>query len=348
MARAECYCPDKTDLSSCVRPALVSATPPVGIELRHLRYFLAVMEELHFGRAADRLHIAQPPLSQAVRKVEDQLGVQLLHRTTRVVTPTEAGRTFAERAADVLASLDRAVAEARSAGGARQLMRVGSIPHLPLERLQAFLHALEARDPAARARVTHLHSGEQIRQLRDGSLEVGIFDDPGPVSGLETEPLFAGEPLVAFVPRSHPLAERTILTPDDLRREVLVTHPRDGYPAVYDRLAQIIQGAGYSFAGLDEASSMEPRDLLLAVDGGRGVALGPASYASDGDARKLVRDGQLDPPVTMPDTVLAWARHPPRHLVQVLAEIRALARELRAGRDGGGGEVSHERGRDPA
>jgi DNA-binding transcriptional LysR family regulator len=304
-------------------------SPSIGIDLRHLRYFLAVMEELHFGRAADRLHIAQPPLSQAIRRVEKELGVQLLHRTTRVVRPTEAGLAFAREAADVLASFEAAVAEARRVGGAGEVLRIGSIPDLALERLQAFLRELSLREPSARVQVTHLHSGEQMRRLHRSELEIGIFDDPGPVSEIETEPLFAGEPLGAFLPREHALAERPALGPDDLRGERLVTYPRAENPALHDRLVGILDDAGFSFAALHEASSMNARDLMLAVDEGRGVAVGPLSLASVSEAGALVYSRPLDPPVSMPDTVLAWRRNPPRHLAALLASIRQVAGELR-------------------
>ncbi|MEA2398840.1 MAG: hypothetical protein QOK25_2396 [Thermoleophilaceae bacterium] len=304
--------------------------PPAAIELRHLRYFLAVIEELHFGRAAERLHIAQPPLSQAIRKLENELGVSLFHRTSRVVTPTEAGRVFANEAATVLASLEFAVAEARRAGGLTDVLRVGCTPHLPLQRLQAFLEALDASVSRAHPQVTHLDAPEQVKRLRGGGLDVGIFHDVGEIAGLDVQPLYPGEPLGAFLPRTHPLTQKVALSPDDLRGEILVTYPRDGNPALHDRLLEILAQAGFSFGGVREASSEHARDLMLAAADGLGVAIAPVSLASDSAAGTLPDCRRLDPRASMPDTVIAWREDPPRHLGAVLANVRDVARQLRS------------------
>jgi DNA-binding transcriptional LysR family regulator len=188
------------ELQTCLFPypgILPPASPTIG--LRHFRYFLAVMEELHFGRAADRLRIAQPPLSQAIRQLESELGVQLLHRTTRVVTPTEAGRVLAHEACKTLASFDVAVAEARRAGGGGSTLRIGCVPQLPMSRLHRFLAALRENTRDHDAEVTHLPSLDQVRRLQRGELDLGIFHHAGPPGDIETEPLFAGEPLVALL-----------------------------------------------------------------------------------------------------------------------------------------------------
>ncbi|MEA2387571.1 MAG: hypothetical protein QOG41_344 [Thermoleophilaceae bacterium] len=303
--------------------------PPLAIELRHLRYFLAVAEELHFGRAAERLHIAQPPLSQAIRKLEDELGVQLFNRTSRVVTTTDAGRELAQQAAALLSSFDVAVAETRRAGGLTDVLRVGCIPHLPLEQLGIFLEALDGSQSIEHPQVTHFGAPEQVRRLRSAKLDLGIFHDMGDVAGLEVQPLFAGEPLAVFLPRKHPLAKKRALSPDDLRGEVLVMYPRDGNPALHDRLLEILEAAGFSFAGVQEASGKDPRDVMLAVADGLGVAIGPASFASVSGAGALVSVRPTASDATMPDTVIAWREDPPHHLGEVLANVRAVARRLR-------------------
>src|ERR687895_1281863 len=146
-----------------------------GIELRHLRYFLAVFEELHFGRAAERLHIAQPPLSQAIRKLEQELGVELFVRTSRAVEATPAGRALADEARRVLASFEFAVMEARRVGHGDAPLRIGCVSFLPTERLQRFLTALSDPDANFRAEVSHLWGLEQVERLRAGRLDLGVL-----------------------------------------------------------------------------------------------------------------------------------------------------------------------------
>jgi DNA-binding transcriptional LysR family regulator len=300
------------------------------IELRHLRYFLAVVEELHFGRAAERLHIAGPPLSQAIRKLEDELGVLLFNRSNRAVTVTEAGATLAQQAVAVFAAFNLAVEETRRAGGSSDGLRTGCIPLLSLPRLQAFLAALAASDSGVRPQVAHLEFAEQVARLRSAELDIAIFHDVGEIDRVEVQPLFAGEPLGVFVRTGHPLAGRRSVGPDDLRSETLVTFPRAENPALHDRVLEILEDAGFSFAAVREATSTHARDVMLAVADGVGVAFEPLSLASASEARALVCCRLLDSLVLMPDTVVGWRANPPRHLGALLTSVRDVARMLRA------------------
>ena len=304
-------------------------TRPTAIELRHLRYFLAVFEELHFGRAAERLHMAQPPLSQAIRKLEEELGVQLLHRTSRVVTATEAGRVLADEARKIFDAVDRAVVEARRAGGLGAALRIGCLPSLPIDRLLRFLGALHERAPDVQTRVTHLPFLDQARLLRTGELDVGLFHDADVDVDVHVEPVFAGERLAVLLSPSHRLAAQQRIGAEDLRGEVLVCFPRPSNPALYDRLLSLLENAGYSFQALREAGSSNERDLMLAVAGGLGVAIVPFSLGEVSEAGAIVVRRRLEPPIAMPDTVVAWRVDPPRHLASVLDTVRNVARELR-------------------
>jgi DNA-binding transcriptional LysR family regulator len=304
--------------------------PPPAIELRHLRYFLAVMDELHFGRAAERLHIAQPPLSQAIRKLEDQLGVQLLHRTSRVVMATEPGKVFAEEARKVLASFDLAVAEVRRAAGANAVVRIGASPFLPIERLQIVLGAIRERDPSLVPRVTHLTAREQRRRLLRGELDAGIFHLAGPVDGFVTEPLFPGEPIAAFFAPGHRLERKDHVRPEDVVDEILVTYPRSENPTLHDRFYGLIENAGYRFLDKREASGPGERDLLLAVSEKHGILFASDLLKDVTGAGRIVVRRPLEPPVSMPDTVVAWRADPPSQLARILETLRAAARELHA------------------
>ena len=208
----------------------VNELAALGVELRHLRYFLAVYDELHFRRAAERLHIAQPPLSQAIRKLEDKLGVQLFERTTRAVSPTEAGRVFADHTRRALAGLDQAVAAARLAGGAATGLRIGCLHDLPLDRLLRFLRALQDRDLPVLTHVTHHSAAEQVWRLRRGELDLGLFHNAREQADIKTERLFAGETLEALVSVDNDLTAKDVLRPPDLRGQVLVSPSRRADP----------------------------------------------------------------------------------------------------------------------
>lgn len=297
-------------------------------ELRHLRYFLAVFEELHFGRAAERLHIAQPPLSQAIRRLEDELGVRLFQRTSRVVTPTEAGRVFAEEARRVLAAFEHAVAASRRVGDAGTTVRIGYVPYLPIDPLLRFLEALRERCPDRQTQITQLFSLDQIGLLRRGDLDLGIFPAGGRQAGIEAEQLFPGEPMFALLPAGHRLTGKPVLGPDDLAEETLLTGRRADNPFFYDRMLAVIQSAGYRFVGVRETTGTSARDLVLGVAGGFGVAFAPSSLRGESEALGVVVRRSLDPPLWMPETVVAWQTDPSRQLATLLADVRAVAREL--------------------
>lgn len=300
----------------------------VGIDLRHLRYFLAVFEELHFGRAAQRLHIAQPPLSQAIRKLEQDLGVTLFERTSRAVKATSAGAALAEEARKVLASFDFAVAEVRRVGTADSPLRIGWVSYVPTRRLRRFLAALKEHDADLRTEVTHLHGLQQVGRLRAGDLDIGVLAHAEDYDDLEWEPLFQGEPLNVFLPQGHPLSGREVVTPADLAGETLLTYPRDVNPAFYDTGMTMLERAGYRFANLYETNS-DPSDVLLAVAGGLGVTVAPASLSEASEVGRDVIRRALDPELWFPETIVAWRASPPRHVLGRLDAVRDVARELR-------------------
>jgi DNA-binding transcriptional LysR family regulator len=302
----------------------------MAIELRHLRYFLAVIEELHFGRAAVRLSMRQPPLSQAIRALEDELGVQLLERTSRSVIATQAGLVFAEEARTVLASFDRAIAETRRIGGAGSGLRIGCIPHLPIEQLNRFLDALHRRDAGTPAEVSHLLGLEQVRRLRSGALDLGIFELAEEHAGIQTAPLFAGEPMVAFLAPNHPLAQLDVIGPQHVVNEVLLTYARAVNHAIYDAFLDELDEAGYRFRAIHVIAGQHPRDLLLPVSRDDGILFAPPSFQGIDDAGTTVITRPLDPVLTTPDRVIAWRADAPRELSRVLAAVRETATSLRA------------------
>lgn len=190
----------------------------VDLETRELRYFVAVAEELHFGRAADLLGMAQPPLSRAIRQLEQRLGVRLFDRDRRGVALTDAGLVLLREARPALDAMAAAARRAQRAGRPRRALVLATKAGASHEILQRLLGAVEATPEAPAMEVALCEVGEQAVMLRDGRADVAIMHRPvDDLSGLDDEELFV-EGQVAIVPAAHPLASRASVTMDEVSR----------------------------------------------------------------------------------------------------------------------------------
>jgi LysR family transcriptional regulator, benzoate and cis,cis-muconate-responsive activator of ben and cat genes len=298
-----------------------------GVEIRHLRYFVVVYEQLHFRRAAEELHMAQPPLSRAIRALEEELDVKLFRRAGRGIEPTQAGHLFADYARRAIESFDLAIAQGRLAEDSSTL-RVGCTPYLRTSHLQAFLDALKAREPKARAQVTHLPSPDQIRHLRNGDLDFSIAIAGEDYDDIASEHLFQGEPVLVLLRRDHRLAEKLVVRPKDLYGETCLKTPRAINPVVHDKMQAVFDDAGFRFERIHDTVGLDPRDFLIAIMEGLGIAFGPSWLREmDGDGESIVAR-PIDPPIRMPDTAILWLAEPPATLEAWHPVLRDVAREL--------------------
>ncbi|MFF2503078.1 LysR family transcriptional regulator [Streptomyces sp. NPDC058067] len=289
----------------------------MSVELRQIRYFLALAEECHFGRAAARLHVAQPALSQQIKQLERELGISLFHRSTRHVELTEAGRDLTGYARTLLAEAERArVRMAELATGHAGRVSVGFIGTATYDVLPRVARTVRARLP----HVTLELRGELLSpQLADGLLD-GTYDLAVLRSGAATEELTSTplrtEPLMAVLPAHHPLAAGPRISLGSLAGEPFVIHPAQARSAMYDRVLSACRRAGFQPPSLVEVG--ETATLVVLVAAGHGVALVPESV------RSLRLDGVTYVPLTDPDTidlVLARRTHGNSPSVQQVASI---------------------------
>jgi len=250
------------------------------MELRHLRYFLAVAEELHFHRAAARLHISQPPLSQQIRALERELGVTLLERNRRRVTLTAAGESFRDDARSVLAAVERASERARDVArgslGSLSIGFVGSAMFSPT--LPDILREFRAGHPDVELVLRELPTVAQLNALVRGELDLGVIR--GPIEETEIDPqleflTIQRENLVAALPSDHPLASRRRLRAESLRGETFVILERRDAPGLFAGLASAMGDAGGVPDDVLEVAEMQT--IISLVAGGFGVSLVPAS-----------------------------------------------------------------------
>jgi DNA-binding transcriptional LysR family regulator len=202
-----------------------------GLDLRRLEYFVAVAEERHFGRAAERLRMTQPPLSRAVQQLEDELGVRLLTRTTRRVELTPAGEVLLRDARIALDAVAAAERRARHAGAPSPTLRVALKADLDAGLLPGILAAFAKEPDACEVELVLVGIGEQAQTLRDGRADAAIVLTPYDAAGLDAEPLIS-EPTLLAMAASDPLAARNTLRPADLAGYVLPGgRPADQFPA---------------------------------------------------------------------------------------------------------------------
>lgn len=254
------------------------------MELRHLRYFVAVAEELHFGRAAERLHIAQPPLSRQIRDLEEELGVPLFDRVARGIELTPAGRAFLPEARLTLAQAERAQRSAqRAAKGEIGRLRVGFVEAATYSAiLPNVLGFFRMHLPQIGLSLFEMSSGEQEEAFRDGRIDLGMLDNPPPDAErwLNVEPVYA-DPLVAALPESHPLAAAARVTLADLAGDSFVLFPRSDVPRLYDEFIASCRAAGFSPRVVQQAAGWHT--LAGLVGAGVGTGFVPRSLA---DARR--------------------------------------------------------------
>jgi hypothetical protein len=213
----------------------------------------------------------------------------------------------------------------------RSTLRIGCVPDLRLQPLQALIGALHACDPTVPVEVLHLRSAAQLRRLATGELDLCLVHAAGIDGEVATAPFLRGAPIAVLLPVGHRHAGRAPLKPAQLRDEVLLMFPRAADPGLFDVLLSLASAAGAAFLDVWERGGGDIRDLLLAVASGEGIGLVPQTVlAWAGEAASIVERAALDPPLWMPDTLLAWRSDPPEAHAHVLGAARAAARELHA------------------
>lgn len=247
----------------------------ISVELRTLRYFVAVAEEQHFHRAAERLHIAQPGLSQQIRRLEQELKTPLFTRTTRNVDLTDAGRVLLVEGRRVLAEAEHALAAVtHAAHGEIGTIRLGFVSSAALGVLPEIVLAAHHRWPGIDLQLRESTTGPQLEALREGRLDVGIVREVGKSPGLIARRL-RRERLLLAVHRSHRLADRGEVGLADLSQERFVVFPRSQVSLLYDHIAALCAHAGFHLEIAQEAVQFPT--ILGLVASNTGVAIVPES-----------------------------------------------------------------------
>ncbi len=290
------------------------------MELRHLRYFVAVAEELHFGRAAERLFIAQPPLSQQIQQLEREIGVTLFERTSRRVQLTPAGEVFLRDARQILSGVTDAVQGAkRAARGETGWLGIGFAASATYDLLPSVLHDFREQFPAIELSLAEQNAAEQSAALHGRSIHVG-FARPAIEDAAFVVDAVLKEPFVVALPEAHPLASQASLSLGALAEEPFISFPEQPRPSYAEVVRQACEVAGFIPRVVQEVREMQTAISLVVA--GLGIALLPASVEN------LHRTGLALQPLTEPAprtelAVLSRRDDPSPVLENFLAIVRA-------------------------
>ncbi|HET8979237.1 MAG TPA: LysR substrate-binding domain-containing protein [Solirubrobacteraceae bacterium] len=291
------------------------------MELRQLRYFVAVAEELHFRRAAARLHISQPPLSQQIAALEGELGVRLLERTRRRVELTAAGEAFLRDARATLAELDVAVSTAKAIdAGLEGVLRVGFVGSALLSIVPAMVQRFRRARPGVEVELRERSTVEQLRAVSTGLIDIGLVRPPIETDETLHTEVVRRERTIAAIPEGHPLAALRRVPLRRLAAEPLVLFPRRQAPGFHDLLIGHMAATGATPRVVQYAPEM--MTIIGLVAAGIGVSPVPASVAH------LALDGMTYRPLSgAPDTELVAVTR----AADQSAPVRAFLAEARTG-----------------
>lgn len=292
------------------------------MELRHLRYFRAVAEELHFGRAAEKLHIAQPPLSQQIRQLERELGLSLFTRSTRRVDLTAAGAAYLKRAIAILDAVDDAGQQARRvAHGMEGQLTIGCVGSATYSLLPRLVRAMRDALPHVELSIRgEMLAPDQLTALLSGDIDIALLRPPVDHVDIRSETL-RRDRLIVALPAEHPLAGRDALTVCDLQDEDFIAHAGQGRSVMSGLLAAVCADAGFAPRIRHEVS--ETSTLVTLVAAGLGLAVVPAPTADLDIAGVVYRP--LDPASLGVDLVAAHLGDAPTPAIErALAVLRDI------------------------
>jgi DNA-binding transcriptional LysR family regulator len=293
------------------------------LEPRLLRCFLAVADELHFGRAAARLYISQPALSNQITKLERTLGTDLFVRTSRQVELTPAGRALREDAPLALGALNRAAERARLAGeGNAGTVRLGYAPVAGHETLGAILTAVERDSPNVTVIASQLYGAEIPGRVLTGDLDIGLALFPEPLRGVQSEPL-RREPCALLLSKHHRLADIDPIPLTSLKNETLLLFPRELAPGCYDRVITACEQCGFQ-PRIRTFPDPPPQAMVARLRATREVGLPPTSFAFRAAAAE---PGIVARKIVQPEIPAEWSI-----LWAARAESAAIARFLQSAR----------------